>query len=228
MALDASELRVAGNLVFSPRLEADATFERCRVGGDLDLSGLHIVVAGAVAPSVVFSDFIVDRRLAVSEDIQISDGQKFHRKLVDPLRPLIWLNGVDAAILADNGGKGWGNEIRLALDGLVYKHVEQAGGDPPEENRFIKIGRYLIGKYHLRISEDRKVWLALQYRRKRRKFALRPWRFGTTMYVINRRTYRAQPYEQLAKVLDDQGWNEDSRTFSFTSCGSTACGFHGC
>lgn len=210
-ALDASEFRVAGNLVFSPKLEADATFERCRVGGDLDLSGLQLDITSSAAPSVVFSDFIIDRRIAITLEIKVTGKQAANQVLFDPTRPHIWLDGVEVGILADDGGKGWGSDVRLTLDGLVYKHVEQAGGPVPKEDVFSWAYRRVLGKYHLRISEDRKEWLKLQYERRPRRFSLNPRRFGTPLYVIERITYRAQPYEQLARVLDDQGWNEDLR-----------------
>lgn len=211
LALDASEFRVAGNLVFTPRLEANATFERCRVGGDLDLSGLQLVITSSAAPTVVFSNSIIDRRIAITLEIKVLGKQAANQMLFDPARPHIWLDGVEVGILADDGGKGWGNDVRLTLDGLVYKHVEQARGPAPKENVFSWTYRRALGKYHLRISEDRKEWLKLQYERKARGFTLNPQRIGTPRYIVERTTYRAQPYEQLARVLDDQGWNEESR-----------------
>ncbi len=214
LALDASEFRVDGNLVFSPTLEADAKFSRCRVGGDLDLSDLHIVISSPNAPRITFSDSIIDRRITLYKDIKI-EGTAVTAPLPNELRPRISLDGVEVSILADNGGLSWGDDVLLTLDGLTYKYLEQTK-IPPKKGPlliyfFVQLLRWLFGTFHLRISEDRQKWLNLQYKRKRRRFAINRWLLGQYRYKINRRTYRAQPYEQLAKVLDDQGWNEDSR-----------------
>jgi hypothetical protein len=212
-ALNASEFRVDGNLVFSPRLEGNATFERCRVEGDLDLSGLQLVISNTHAPSVTFSDSIIERRIAIGSKIKVADKDG-KAPLLDRLRPVINLDGVEVGILADNGGLGWGQFVRLKLDGLTYKYLEQIN-DPQKKRRFrdyiAGFIRWLFGRFHLRISEHRETWLNLQYKRKRRRFMINRCLRGEYRYKINRRTYRAQPYEQLARVLDDQGWNEDSR-----------------
>ncbi len=127
-ALDASEFRVDGNLVFSPELKAGATFERCRVGGDLDLSDLQIDIGGSTedgpaAPSVFFSDSIIDRRIAVTlpplpskeakPAIKVLGKKSPEQTLFCLQRPHIKLNGVEVGILADDGGKGWGGDVKL-------------------------------------------------------------------------------------------------------------------
>ncbi len=215
LALDASEFRVEGNLAFSPRLEANATFERCRVGGDLDLSGLYILISNTHAPSVTFSDSIIDRRIAISSDSEIKVGDAAGvPPLLDRFRPNIKLDGVEVGILADNGGLGWSEFVRLTLDGLTYKYLEQIydlRNNHSLSERIVQLIRWFFGRFHLRISEHREAWLNLQYKRKRRRFVFDRWLRGQYRYKINRKTYRAQPYEQLARVLDDQGWNEDSR-----------------
>jgi hypothetical protein len=198
--MDASEFRVDGNLVFSPQLHGDATFERSRVGGDLDLGGLEFVLNDPRGSCLSFSDSIVDRRIAVNPPIKITTK--------GDARPHIKLDGVEAGILADDGGLGWGPDVRLTLDGLTYKHLEQANQKAEQRLSF---WRWFFGKFHLQISEMRKNWLNLQYERERRSLLGRWWRKQEYRRIINRETYRAQPYEHLAKVLDEQGWNEDSR-----------------
>jgi len=220
IAIDASEFRVDGNLIFSPTLKADASFDRCRVGGDLDLSDLKIYIDperepnGRVAPKLTFSDSIIDRRIAILRNCPVGVvgvPESVRRPLLNPFRPNIRLDGVEVGILADNGGLGWGKDVQLTLDGLTYKHLEQAHEPVQKDWLLVRAVRGFLGRYHLRISENRKEWLNLQYKRKRRTIIWRNFCKDPFWYKINRQTYRAQPYEHLAKVLDDQGWNEDSR-----------------
>ncbi len=167
---------------------------RLRDAGSAAISILAICVSSSKVIALRGLDFPTPLSIEGSRSMEISRWpgapEGASRPLADPLRPHIELDGVEVGILADKGGLGWGTDVKLTLDGLRYKHLEQTNIAPSRELGILNsiwhytgvLLRVLVGRYQLRISEDREQWLKLQYERKRRRilsrFMIGRWLWG--------------------------------------------------
>lgn len=143
-------------------------------------------------------------------------------KETGPLQPtaLISFEGLKAGALRHNRQKGWGPGVRLKLEGFEYTRVEvedgslsdfvQAAVDPqaPEQSRLHRLASVLRGRM-ARVRAFFESPGEIPVERRHVQWLRRQYRDGSAPESSD--DYKPQPYEQLARVLRNQGHYDEAR-----------------
>lgn len=98
---------------------------------------------------------------------------------------IFWLNHASAQVLDDDGGRGWGPNARLVLDGFRYERLRDTD--------------------FATVAGERRAWLMRQFQPAQRWWSRLPGWLVPRQLAGNSAAYRPQPFEQAIAVLRRSG-----------------------
>lgn len=211
-AVVARELKVNDDLWFGASVAEYVIFDRISVGGRLDLSGLTFLSSESrlSVSSVSLADARIARSITITRQDRV-DRPARGEDVQEVPRPdavaVINLERARCASLDDQHGAGWGEKVVINIEGFVYGHLAghsteerqldptalQSFSEPPKPGKIWRRSKSIFK--NVDVAATRIAWLSLQYSDRK----------------PSRTTYRPQPYEQLARVLEAQGARDHAR-----------------